>query len=252
MITLFAAIVTLGLFPAMTRSYGVIEFEVFDTSKNEIAKVYKYPVEHRYFFGISSVVLGPIMGAFSERFDHSTNEKTFVIMRVAFKQFEEDIIKDIQSDKNFYSRFTVDKSKSTAFLMPEDESNKSKTFASILSSLEAKFIERGITVVERRRLKLIHSELKLSQLGITDSSGIEAGKLANADRIIIIFNDTMETVFKDKLKIEFSIKCLDVKSGTIIWTEKVDYTTNKAALSNDDFDKITKRIMDSLKSKGNI
>ncbi|WP_125226335.1 hypothetical protein [Leptospira neocaledonica] len=81
-LTMLPGILTLGLFPFIQRSYGNIQFELIDSAKNKVIKIYKYNIEHRYFLGWASIILGLTLPLFSDRFEHSGTNDSDVVMKV--------------------------------------------------------------------------------------------------------------------------------------------------------------------------
>lgn len=252
-ITLIAQICTFGIVPALTRTNGRIEFELYDSSSQTVLKNYKYPVEHRYFLGIPPLFLAPVLGLFSERFDHSMNQRTFAIMRVAFQQFEDDLLYDVSNSKNLYSKFTIDKTKATAFLQfPPKSRSEDRILSDIHSAIENGFIGRGMVLVERKKMNLILNEIRLSQLGITDSSRIQIGRLTSAGRIIYASESNVQMEGNKLERISFTLKCIDVNSGSIIWTQIINHSFKDSRSINYEIDDIAYQIMSSLKRQGNL
>lgn len=217
-------IVTIGLFPMIERTNGRVEFELYEEETNKVLKSYKYPIEHRSIFGIAPLLLGPIVPIFSDRFDHSQNKKNFAIMRVAFQQFEQDLKADLGHLKELSAHFTQDEAHRFAFVsLAKTDEPGSQIFTDIYSELEKKFIKHGILLVERNRLDKVLSEIQLSLSGITENSRLKLGKLLEADRLILM--DHFEYIPYNRQaydgKFAFSIRCIDVQTGRIIWAENV-------------------------------
>lgn len=253
-ITFIANIVSLGIFPAITRSYGRLEFEIFDSQNHKILKSFKYPIEHRQSFSFSSILIGPILPLFSERFDHSQNEKNYAIMRVAFKQFEIDLANNLNLDKNLSARFFVDASHKYAILPFEpSKSPEKEIYGPLYSNLESSFLARGLLLVERAKLNTILNEIILSKSGLTESKRLEVGKILNADRLInvsdLMFSNTPEIKKSD---IAFSIQCLDVESGKILWSERLRYQSSAQESVEKLIESAVHKLISELKSKGSI
>ncbi|TGM01686.1 hypothetical protein [Leptospira jelokensis] len=229
-ISAIAAIGTLGIFPAITRTYGRIQFELFDSSNNKSIRTFKYSVQHREFLGTSAIVLGSFLPLFSERFDHSTNSRNFAIMRVAFHQFENDLMLELDQDKSLLKKFTSDSNKIYALLPFKTNSNSLKSVEDQLhSELESQFVKSGIEMVERKKLDALLEEIKFSNSGLTASNRITFGKLSNANRIILL----EDLVIKDpktsnQTEIYFTIRCVDVESGKIIWSKLSKYSSSQS------------------------
>jgi hypothetical protein len=218
-------VLTLGLFPAITRTYGRVEFELFDDSTQSILKTYKYPINHRMFRTPGAFLVGPILAIFSDRFDHSKNERTFAIMRVAFKQFESDLNEELNTDPIILSKFIVQKPSIYALLPIEKTDSIDDEFRSYLyTELESSFVQRGLQMVERKRLDRVFEEIKFSNSGLTENSRTKIGSLLNAERVILLSDLNYKRNDISGLEIKFSIRCVDVKSGKIFWTKNVNYS----------------------------
>ncbi|TGN19161.1 hypothetical protein [Leptospira idonii] len=218
-------IITLGLFPAITRTYGRVEFELFDDKTNTILKSFKYPIHHRMFLTAGAFVLGPILPMFSNRFDHSQNERTYAIMRVAFQQFEIDLHDTLQNNEALLAKFTVEKPSVFAFLPFQPEKPpETEVYPILYSELEAAFVARGLKLVERKELHKVFEEITFSQTGLTENSRNKIGTMLNADRVIIV-SDLKYVPAQNARPMElgFSVRCVDVKTGRIIWTEPSKY-----------------------------
>lgn len=229
-ISAIAAIGTLGIIPAITRTYGRIQFELFDSSSSRSIRTFKYSIQHREFFGTSTIILGSFLSLFSERFDHSTNERNFAIMRVAFHQFENDLMLELDQDKTLLKKFTSDSNKIYALLPFKENSNSINSVKDQLhSELESQLVKSGLELVERKKLDALLEEIKFSNSGLTASNRIAFGKLSNANRIILL----EDLVVKDpkssnKTEIYFTIRCVDVESGKIIWSKLSKYSSSES------------------------
>ncbi|MDF3821603.1 hypothetical protein P3G55_16985 [Leptospira sp. 96542] len=254
-ISWFGFIPTFGLFPLITRTYGRVEFEIFDSSKNTLVKTYKYPIHHRMFFGWAPIVLGPILPSFTERFDHSQNQRTFAIMRVAFHQFEKDLYTDIHNDASLKTKFFIDQSSFVA-LMPltNIEEDHKVIYPIIFSELESAFLKRGVRLIERQNLDKVLNEIKFSSTGLTESSRNKIGTLLNADRVIAIenLNYTSSSKISSEVKFSFLIKCLEVKTGRIIWSQKINYSSFSAKDLNKHVEAAVYPLISDLRTKGEI
>ncbi len=242
---------TLGLFPAITRIYGRIEFNLFDNDHNKILKTYKYGIEHRQLEAFSSAVLGIILPSFSERFDHSRNEKSYAVMRVAFNQFDIDLVNELGSDKKLLSRFMLSKPTHYALFLEQKEGVQiSKTEELLLSALETEFIDHKLNLVERKKIKNIIEEIKLYQYGLTDSKRQEFGKLVSADNLIEVSNITADNSDKSKSnKLIFSIRCISVESGKILWSETL-FLNNVNSTSEEMVKSAIDKLVRELQLKG--
>jgi hypothetical protein len=228
-ISLVAAIGTLGLFPAITRTYGLVEFDIYDSEKEKVLRVYKYPIQHRQFAGFSSIIFGSFFPLFSDSFDHSTNEKTFVIMRKAFSEFEKDFVYDISKDVKLTGRFFAESPKMHALLPEITKDKKEKDFHDRLhESIRSAIVSKGLPMVERNKIDKIINEIQFSQTGLTESNRLAFGKLLNADRIILISNTTRNSIDSiSKFKLNFTITCVETNSGRILWSHQMMYVSNE-------------------------
>ncbi|MBM9578128.1 hypothetical protein JWG45_13305 [Leptospira sp. 201903070] len=223
-LSVIAFLLTAGLFPMIERTNGRIEFEIYEEKTNLVLKSYKYPIEHRSIFGFAPVVLGPIIPAFSERFDHSQNKKNFAIMRVAFQQFEKDLSADLAQSKEFNSHFLQGEPHRFAFVSLAKTTDQGFDFFSdVYSTLEKSFLKHGIFLVERKRLDQVISEIQLSLSGITNNSRLQLGRLLDADRLILMDNFDYSPSDSKAYRVgfSFSIRCVDVQTGKIIWSEHI-------------------------------
>ncbi|WCL50343.1 CsgG/HfaB family protein [Leptospira sp. GIMC2001] len=224
-ISLVAAIGTLGIFPAIKRTYGRVQFELYDSSKNKSIRTFKYPIQHREFLGTSTIILGSILPLLSDRFDHSTNEKNFAIMRVAFQQFENDLMAELNQDKALVKNFTADTNKVYALLPFSKKANSSRSFEDQLhSALESQFVKSGLNMVERKKLDALLNEIKFANTGLTASNRIAFGKLTNADRLILVEDLVFQKPGTTKTtEIFYSIRCVDIETGKILWSKRSNY-----------------------------
>ncbi|TGL71322.1 hypothetical protein [Leptospira kmetyi] len=218
---------TLGLFPLIESTNGRVEFEFFDEKKNQVIRTYKYMIDHRSLFGFVPLVLGPILPALTDRFDHSQNKKTFSIMRVAFQRFERDLKNDLGASQELSSRFIQGEPHHFAFVSLGKTSDPGyEIFSELYGSIEGIFLRHGLSLVERNRLNPVISEIQLSLSGLTESSRLQLGKLLNADRLILM--DDFDYVQAPPArsngngKIAFSLRCLEVQTGKILWSERVE------------------------------
>ncbi|PJZ55533.1 hypothetical protein CH367_18805 [Leptospira barantonii] len=218
---------TVGLFPMIESTNGRVEFELYDEKKNQVIRTYKYAVDHRSFFGIAPLFFGPILPALTDRFDHSQNKKTFSIMRVAFQQFEKDLKNDLGQAPELTSRFIQGEPHHFAFVsMGKTGDPGYEIFSELYTSIESIFLRHGLSLVERNRLNPVIAEIQLSLSGLTESSRLQLGKLLNADRLILMddfdyVQGPQSSSSKDG-KIAFSLRCLEVQTGRILWSERVE------------------------------
>lgn len=247
-----AQIGTLGLYPAITRTYGRVEFNLFDNDRNKIIKTYKYGIEHRQLEAFSSALLGMILPSFSERFDHSQNERTYAVMRVAFNQFNIDLVNELGTNKEILSRFMLSKPTYYAlFLEPKEGMQVSKAEELLLSGLETMFIDNKLNLVERKKIKKIIEEIKLSQYGLTDSKRQEFGRLVSADNLIEVSNITINSIEKSKgNKSTFSIRCISVETGKILWSETMLINGNENTSNEDLVKSAIESLVRELQLKG--
>ncbi|TGL52289.1 hypothetical protein EHQ59_09565 [Leptospira kemamanensis] len=226
-VSLIAAVGTLGIIPAVSRTHGSIQFELFDSSQNKSIRTFKYSIHHREFLGTSTIILGSFLPLFSERFDRSTNERTFAVMRVAFKQFENDLMIELDQDKTLLKRFTADLNKIYALLPFRNKTNSINSYEDQLhSELESQFLKSGIALVERKKQDILLEEIKFSNSGLTDSNRLAFGKLTNANRVIMIEDLVIkEPKTSNYTEILFSIRCVDIESGQIVWSKPSKYVS---------------------------
>ncbi|MBM9498679.1 hypothetical protein JWG44_00225 [Leptospira sp. 201903071] len=223
-LSVIAFLFTVGLFPMIERTNGRVEFEIYEEKTDLVLKSYKYPIEHRSLFGFAPVVLGPIVPAFSERFDHSQNKKNFAIMRVAFQQFEKDLSADLAQSKEFSAHFSQGEAHRFAFVsLAKTTDQDFGIFSDVYTTLEKNFLKHGIFLVERKRLDQVISEIQLSLSGITNSSRLQLGRLLDADRLILLDNFEYSPFDSKAYRggFSFSIRCVDVQTGKIIWSEHI-------------------------------
>ncbi len=248
--TRIAQIGTLGLFPAITRTYGRVEFNLFDNDQNKILKTFKYGIEHRELEALSSAALGMILPSFSERFDHSSNEKSFAVMRVAFNQFNIDLVNELGNNKNLLSRFLLSKPNYYAlFLDPKQSGEVSKIEELLLSKLETELIDQKLNLVERKKIKRIIEEIKLSQYGLTDSKRLEFGKMLSADSLIEVSNVTLGNN-GNLNKMSLSIRCISVESGKILWSETIFADQNNSVSTEELVQFAVEKLVRELQLKG--
>lgn len=253
-LTMIGFLFTLGAIPAIYRTYGSISFELYDQEKHKILRIYKYSVNHRIMLGWAPMLLGPIVSMFTDRFDHSTNNKTYAIMRVVFAQFEYDLFKDIRESKELASRFFSTNDYNHALIVTSKSANDEYLASSIYSELNKIFLKYGISILERRKLNEVINEIQLSLAGITQARDYsKLGRLLQADRLILVEDLNITSATTSVLgRINFSIRCVDSETGKVIWSEKiaesmllsetVDMVVNSAA----------RKLMQKLKQSGEI
>ncbi|PJD99047.1 MAG: hypothetical protein CK427_16510 [Leptospira sp.] len=229
-VSLVANIGTLGIFPAITRTYGRVQFELYDSSKNKSIRIFKYPIQHREFKGTTSIILGSFLPLFSDRFDHSTNERNFAIMRVAFQQFENDLMHELDKDKTLLTKFTSETDKVYALIPIKSKTISIKSSEEKLhSALESQFVKSGLNLVERKKIDVLLEEIKFSSTGLTASNRIEFGKLSQADRVILVEDLVInEGRNANKTEINYSIRCVEIETGKIIWSKISKYTNSES------------------------
>lgn len=253
-LTVIPNFLSIGIIPAITRTYGRLEFEIFDSENLRILKTYKYPVEQRIYFSSSSVILAPILTFFSDRFDHSLIERTFAIMRVAFNNFESDLSEDITKEKTLLEKFTIQKPGVYA-IVPSQNFNDIEAYEQTLyKELESSLLNRGLKIVERKKLDLLLEEINFSRSGLTENNRNKLGTFLNADKIIFI----SDYVFSQKevspnnhlTSIQFTLKCLRVDTGEIVWTDTAVYDSQIEKSITIHFQSAVYPLISKLRDKG--
>lgn len=240
---------SLGLFPRITRTTGKVNFEIFSVKENKILKVFKYKVNHRIFLSLPSVFLGPILPSFSERFDHSQNNKTFAIMRVAFGQFEEELAETLKQDKTLLAKFSASEPSVYALIPAKTSSPKLNEFSNALyQELESGFLARGMKLAERKNLDKILDEVKFSLSGLTESSRNRVGQLVNVDKLIVI-TDLEED--KTINKIKFQIRSFDVVTGKTLWSYPCEFEAHRK-ISSQNIQSSISETLQTLRNLGEI
>jgi hypothetical protein len=252
-ISMLVSIGTLFIAPMITRTYGRVEFELFDSQKRRLIKSYKYPIEHRSYMGLSSAIFGSIFPLYSDRFDHSTNEKNYAIMRVAFNQFESDLNQELSKDSKLSARFFKKENIRYAFL-PFAKSNEEDNFiySRLYSDLEQGLLERGLFLVERSKLDILISEIKFSNSGLTDANRLQFGKFLSVNHLILVTDQIIDRDEKrNSSSISFTIKCIEVQTGAILWSNrfKESFKGNSALEETSNF---AYKILSELRMKGDI
>ncbi|MCC5815983.1 MAG: hypothetical protein JJT78_14615 [Leptospira sp.] len=253
-ISLIGSIGTLGLFPSITRTYGRIQFEIYDSKNSKSIKTFKYRVQHRQFLGTSIIIIGAFFPLMSDRFDHSLNARNFAIMRVGFQQFENDLLKELEENKSLLKNFTKDPDKVYALLpfgnkMSQDNSYENQ----IYTGLESQFIKSGLSIVERKKIQSLLSEIRFSNSGLTTSNRLAFGKFSNAERLIIVSDlDINEPEKKSRTEINFSIRCVEIESGKIIWSRRLSYSNSDQKSMGIHIGLSVRKLINELMTNGEI
>ncbi|GIX41767.1 MAG: hypothetical protein KatS3mg129_1500 [Leptospiraceae bacterium] len=256
---------TLGLFPAVHNTFGTIVFEVYDVENDKLLKVYKYPVEHTYFVSWFSAILAPVFQIFSDRFDQSTTSKTFAIMRVAYKQFEQDFIKEAENNSSFKERIYTNPYNYAIIPVEKKDEVIKQIQNTIIPDLSEAFNRSNYKLIERKHIDKILQEIKFSQSGFTDNTRLRLGQLLEADRLILVdFGNTNLTKnqFFGSISyngiLEINLKCIEVNTGKIIWSysyynklQNLNENDLMDLLNNPDTG-ISQEIMKNLRFKGII
>lgn len=182
----------------------------------------------------------------------------------------------------FHSSYSVSISKSykgmdikTYAILPfKDERNKNKrrktpNAASVMTdSFETAFLDTGLRIVERSKVKKILKEMKFSHQGyVNEKQRKRIGRLTNSDAIVVgqvtmfqgpEFKNREEPDDATKCTtIGFSATAIHVETGEILWKGRI----TKATGFSDDVlygceyevyryaDKISEKLMDQLKDK---
>ena len=182
----------------------------------------------------------------------------------------------------FHSSYTVSVSPSykdmdigTYAILPfKDERNSSKrkktpNAASVMTdSFETVFLDTGLRIVERSKVKKILKEMKFSHQGYVDEKQRKRiGKLTNSDAIVVgqvtmfqgpEFKNRAEPDDATKCTIiGFSVTAIHVETGEILWkgriTKGTGYTDGTIYSCEYEVyryaDKIAQKLMDEIKSK---
>lgn len=209
----FVSAFSFSVIPYKYNSYGDITFEIFDLGKNEKIKVYTYEISHSAYQGISMFLLSPFIPIFSDYIDHSTNERTFSIMRRAYDAFYRDLTYDLSRDPKLLESFYINDSPnySVQFKNPHKQNKLNSLF---LSSIESSLISKGFQIFEVGD-------------GYTDMTKI--------DRSIIIENlsfEKMEISKKGSIQIKYDAICKASKYDKTFWKQNIDYTTSRRDLKD--------------------
>lgn len=204
---------SLGLIPTKKSSNGKISFEIMDLNKNEKIKEYTYELSHSVYEGLSMFLLSPFIPLFSDYIDHSTNERTFSIMRRAYDAFSRDLTYDLSRDPKLLESFYINDSPnySVQFKNPHKQNKLNSLF---LSSIESSLISKGFQIFEVGD-------------GYTDMTKI--------DRSIIIENlsfEKMEISKKGSIQIKYDAICKASKYDRTFWKQNIDYTTSRGDLKD--------------------
>ena len=96
-------------------------------------------------------------------------------------------------------------------------------------------------------------EIKFSQTGLTASNRIAFGKLSNADRVILVEDFILkEGQSSNKTEIYFSIRCVDVETGKIIWSKLSKYANSESNSIDWHIGLSAREIMYQLQTQGDI
>jgi hypothetical protein len=224
------SVLTLTIIPAAVLYKGSLEFEVFDSENNRIIKTYKYLINDTVYTGIITSVFGGIFSIFSDSIDHSTNLKTFAIMRVGYKSFERDFIYDYSNDEEFASSFIVHPSPKYHLKILESDSKAFQNLKPSLSNaLESEFAKQG---------------LYLLQANVPSSP-------SKNTRVLTVSNPEI-TKQKSKTQLSFTLECTDHLTGRLLWSELV---TNEKFLNTSLEESLSQSIhqlLFNLRLKGNI
>ncbi|MCC5815984.1 MAG: hypothetical protein JJT78_14620 [Leptospira sp.] len=204
---------TLGVIPNTLNTFGEIVFEIYDLDKKQMLKSYKYNLIHIiYYKSMTVVLLSPFI--FSEQLDHSTDNRTFSIMRRAFQLFHNDFSLELQKNPKLKDSFYINKSPHYSLELVR---SKNESFENILHSfLESTLVSKGFQVYLK-------------------DEGIKGN--AQVDRTIYIegvdFNRTINKK-KSMLKIQYTAKCRDNRTGKLLWDQYVSYESDESNLSQED------------------
>ncbi|WCL50344.1 hypothetical protein [Leptospira sp. GIMC2001] len=203
---------TVSIIPYEKMSSGHIQFQVFDLNKNEILKEYNYDLHHTVYEGISNFFLSPFLPLFSDYIDHSTNERSFSVMRRAFQAFSRDFRIDLNRDSQFRERFFISDSPRYSLVIDSNKIDNSNE-----TSLNKKYESQFITALESALLSKGFSIFE------TDEEKITAIEI---DRTIKIQNFNYKEVGSRNSgykSIKYMAICEDVKTGKIYWNQTVEY-----------------------------
>lgn len=219
---------SLGIIPYKLDMYGIIQFDIFDSKKKEKIKSFQYDIEHRLYEGLTPVLAGVFLPIFSDRFDHSKNFSTYAIARVAFNEFEEDFIKEFNSDESLQQAVYLNNPPIYKIQNPtKEEIAKNPYLPYFLSKLESRLLQRGVEIIKQNDSPKSSSSTKADQVIKVDSLNI----------------------LKDSISV--SVSCLDVRNNSEAWIEKVNLSVD-ADNTESTLDKIVDRLIDNLVSKGEI
>jgi len=225
---------TFGFIPFERNSYGEITFEIIDLNKNEKIKAYTYEMEHSAYEGLSMFLLSPFIPLFSDYIDHSTNERTFSIMRRAFEafflEFQYDLVKDPKLLESFYVK------DSPNYSVQFKKSLKENKYDSLLlSNMESALISKGFQIFEL-------DELSTSKTKI--------------DRIISIENLSYEKTGsgnKETIQINYEAICNDSLSKETFWKQNIKYTTKPNDVTDHEiFQNAVQELFNKLRDNGDI
>jgi hypothetical protein len=226
------------ILPWTTTSYGKIEFQLIDVYTGDVLKSYMYEIKNQQMLGWSSIIIGPILPIFSERFDHSMNEKSFAVSRLAYNTFKKDLLVDLSNDKNFENRYYKLVSpiyEIKSFSSQENEISKLSTL--LLNEIKSNFSERG----------LIFQDLNnLSKESNTQNTLI-------ADRILFISSFILRRDLNNRIShIQGSVICKSKKLGHVLWEQEIDFYNNNDLLEEDIIKNIVNELNAELRLRGEI
>ncbi|MCR9144518.1 MAG: CsgG/HfaB family protein [bacterium] len=248
------SILTLSIIPAIGASNGAISFILTDSENKTVLARYKYPVSHQYLAGILTP-LASVVTPFLDRVDYSGDVRTDSIVDVVYDRFESDLRIQLATDEKLAARFFSTPAPAYA-VMPVDipgsafEADKQE----VRESLERALVRSGIQMVERARLRALLSELEYGQSGLTLDQGIRVGRHIQAQRLIfarVTKANGVPSENPDAARI--AVKCVDVSSRRILWSESFDAGNRSGKQDADDrMDFLIRSMVSKLRTKGFI
>ncbi|WP_167881445.1 hypothetical protein, partial [Leptospira biflexa] len=225
---------SLFMIPLKKSSYGNITFKLIDLNQKETIKVYTYQIDHTTFQGVSMFLFSPFIPLFSDYIDHSSNERTFSIMRRAYEAFNRDMIYDLSRDPKLLERFYINDSPN--YSLQVMMANQENEFQSLFhSSMESALISKGFQIFE------------------VDGSNSSKTKI---DRMISIENLSYERKGNGNQTIsdiKYDAICMDSKSDKIFWKQTVTFKPNQKVLSDvDTIQNSVQELFNLLSQNGDI
>lgn len=220
---------SLGIIPFQAYTYGTIRFDIYDSKKKEKIKSFQYDIEHRFYEGSLTPLLGVILPIFSERFDQSQNFSTFAIARVAFNEFEEDFIKDFNSDENLQKAAYLHTPPIYKIQIPSKEDfEKNPNLPYLLARLESKLLQRGVELIKQ------------------ENNPNNSDSIAKADRVLNVNLISLQVG-----SVTLNISCWDRKNNQEAWTENISLPI-KSISNENEIDNAIDKLLSNLASKGEI